>query len=200
MTPRLRIVGTPLELEPPWSLRTPRLTIRRLTPADREAFLWAVSATRDALAAHLPIHRPGEDDERLFRRLLHQDGGDGPGYMSLRVVGLLDDGRIAGGYNLLKPSGGLELRASMNWWTAANCTGQGLATEAVAALLTHALTEAPPSGAGLGLHLVEAWITRDNPASRRIAEKAGFSLASDQPSYIRTGDRWTLHDLYTKRG
>lgn len=201
--PRLKLAGlaptSPVEVQPPWSLRTSRLTIRRLMPTDREAFLHALDVSRDALARHCPIHREGEDDERLFRRLLMPDGGDGPGLPSLRCVGVLDDGRIAGSVNLIGIRTGLERRADLNWWTTAGFTGRGLATEMVVTLLAHALAEAPPYANGLGLHTVDAWITRDNAASARVAAKAGFRPREEKPSFLRTGDRWVLHDLYTRR-
>ena len=201
--PALRLAGiapvAPIEVGAPWTLHTQRMAIRRVTEPDREPFLRALSATRDALARWCPLHRPGEDDGAVFRRMLLRDGGDGPGFESLRCIGVLPDGSVAAGFNLLRALGGLELKASMNWWTAVGHAGQGLATEGVAAVLGHGLRDAPPYGHGLGLHSVEAWITRDNPASIRVAEKTGFKVRSEDSSYLRTGDRWVLHDLYVRR-
>ena len=193
------VPGQPVEVETPWLLRTLRMTVRRPLATDREPFLRAVVSCRAGLERHCPIHRPGESDEALFGRLQLHDGADGPGMMSLRCLGVLDDGRVAGGFNLIGLSSGLERKASMNWWIAGDLMGRGLATEGVAALLGHAFADAPPQGRGLGLHFVEAWITRDNAASVRIAEKVGFRAAEAKPSYLRTGDRWVMHDLYIRR-
>jgi RimJ/RimL family protein N-acetyltransferase len=199
---RLRLVGVahvPVEVEPPWALRTLRMTLRWAIPSDRDAFLKAVARSRAGIDRHCPLHRQGEDDEALFGRLLLRHGGDGPGHTSLRCLGFLDGGRLAGGFNLIVPTAGLERKATMNWWIAEGLSGRGLATEGAAALLRHALTDSPPNGDGLGLHFVEAWITRDNAASVRIAEKVGFTRSPERESYLRTGDRWVLHDLYLRR-
>ena len=201
--PRSKLAGlaprAPVHVQAPWALRAPRLTLRRLLPTDRAAFLGAVDASREDLARHCPIHRAGEDDERLFRRLLMPEGGDGPGIQSLRCVGVLDDGRIAGAVNLIGIRLDLERRADINWWTTTGLTGRGFATEMVSAMLDHALADSVPYGNGLGLHLVDAWIVRDHAASIRVAEKCGLKRRAGGPSHLRTGERWVLHDLYTRR-
>lgn len=175
------------------------MILRAPAEADRAAFLRAVDAAREGLARFCPIHRAGEDDEALFRRMLLPNGGDGTGLCSRRYLGVLDDGTIAGGFNVLGVSSGLERKASINWWIVPERQGRSLATEGVIALADRALADAPPYGLGLGLHRVEAWITRDNPASIRVAQRAGFKPDSESPSYLRTGDRWVLHDLYIRR-
>jgi RimJ/RimL family protein N-acetyltransferase len=199
----LRLAGmrgaAPVEVSAPWRVRTLRMSIRRALPTDRGAFLRSVNVSRAALEEHCPIHRPGEDDAALFDRLLHRDGGDGPGQVSVRLLGVLDDGRVAGGFNLIGLSAGLERKATANWWVASDLIGEGLATEGVAGLLGHALADQPPYGEGLGLHTVEAWITRGHGASVRVAEKTGFRASEAKPSFLRTGDRWVLHDLYVRR-
>jgi len=57
----------------------------------------------------------------------------------------------------------------VGWATAAAARGQGVASEAVGALCRWAL-------AGLGLQRLEARVEVGNSASRRVAEKAGFTL------------------------
>jgi ribosomal-protein-alanine N-acetyltransferase len=197
-TPHALAAPAPVRVESPWSIRTDRMVIRRILPVDRDAFLRAVAASRTALDRFCPLHRDGESDHRLFDRLLLQGGGDGPGHVSLRTVGVLPDGAIAGGFSLVSIAAGLELKASINWWIASGLEGRGLATEGVDAVLGHALSDRPPLGDGLGLHFVEAWITRDNVASARVAAKVGLRR-SGEPSYLRAGERWVLHDHYVRR-
>ncbi|HJQ56163.1 MAG TPA: GNAT family N-acetyltransferase [Vineibacter sp.] len=62
--------------------------------------------------------------------------------------------------------------------------GRGLATEAVAALLRHCIDS-------LGTHRVEAMIAAENAASRRLAERLGFSYEGGP---LR--DRWRVGDSY----
>jgi RimJ/RimL family protein N-acetyltransferase len=89
-----------------------------------------------------------------------------------------------GGFNLNAITRGLELKADITWWVAAPLCGRGLATEGVAALLAHALEDLPR---GLGLHQVQAWISRDNEASIRLAQRVGLRRQGDTQSYLQTG-------------
>lgn len=176
-------------------LRTSRMTLRPLRPDDRDEFLRVVRLSRQALERTLPLHRPDESDEAMFeRQLAMTQAGDAHG-TAWRRVGILADGRIAGAFNLTSITRGLELTASATWWVASDLTGQGLATEGVGAMVAHALADPP---AGLGLHRLEAWITRDNAASMRVAARCGFQYAGAERSYLLTGHRWVLHDLWTR--
>jgi ribosomal-protein-alanine N-acetyltransferase len=199
----LRLSGAQLERPAeggePLRLRTLRMTLRYPEPSDREAFLRTLAASRDALQAHCPIHREDEDDAAVFDRLLGRNGDAASGHTSIRLLGVLDDGRVVGGFNLIGVITGLERKATVNWWVSPELANQGLATEGVAALLGHALTDAPPYSNGLGLHSIEAWITGDNAASVRIAEKTGFKKSAKEPEYLSLGDRWVMHNLYVRR-
>jgi RimJ/RimL family protein N-acetyltransferase len=72
--------------------------------------------------------------------------------------------------------GGCELRldpggpAEVSYWTAATQRRRGHATRALTLLLRYARS--------IGVTQVEAHVAEDNQASRRVAEKAGFRLAS----------------------
>lgn len=71
--------------------------------------------------------------------------------------------------------GGCELRigpdgsAEVSYWTHARKRGRGYAGSALALLAGYA--------ASIGVTRLEAHAAADNPASRRVAESAGFSLA-----------------------
>jgi RimJ/RimL family protein N-acetyltransferase len=69
--------------------------------------------------------------------------------------------------------------AEVGWWVLEEERGRGVATRAVDLLTTWAL--GPP------LHVDEliAWVDRENPASEKVAERAGFTRGGD------TGERWT---------
>lgn len=191
-------IARPVQVESgPGPVLSPRMLLRPLRDGDRGAFLEAVRASSAELARFMPLHLKDEPDDAMFERQLSLARAAAAGPEWLRMVGVLEDGRIAGGFNLNGISRGLEWKADINWWVRADLTGNGYATEGVKALLDHALADLP---AGLGLHRVDAWITRDNPASRRVAEKVGLKRQGEETSYLLTDStRWVLHELYTAR-
>jgi ribosomal-protein-alanine N-acetyltransferase len=173
---------------------TERMLLRPLQPSDRGAFLEAARSAHEALCRFMPLHLRDETDERMFERHCRLALSASAGAEWLRLVGILEDGRIAGGFNLNGISRGLEWKADMTWWIRPELTGRGMATEGVRALVNRALSDLPE---GLGLHRVNAWITRDNPASIRVAQKAGLTRQGEESSYLLTDStRWVLHDLY----
>jgi RimJ/RimL family protein N-acetyltransferase len=154
-----------------------------------------VRATREELDRYVALYRPGESDEAMFERQVEQARPRAGAAESVRLVGVMGDGRIAGGFNLNAISRGLEWKADVTWWVAAGFRRQGLGLEGVRALAEHALAELP---AGLGLHAVHAWITAENGASIRLAERAGFRRAEDR-SYLQTGERWAMIECFVSR-
>lgn len=162
--------------------------------------LAAARATREALDALLPLHHEGESDDAMFDRHLAlaepTATGNHLAAPYIRLIAHLHDGAIVGGFNLNTITRGLEWKADINWWVATPFAGRGLATEGVSAVVRFALADLPD---GLGLHAVHAWITRDNVASARVAVKAGLMRAGEENSYVSTGGRWVLHDLYIVR-
>ena len=176
-------------------LRTARMVLRPLAVTDREAYLAAVRRTRDDLDRCVALYREGESDAQMFERQVALARPSPGAAEHVRLVGVLADGRIAGGFHLNAISRGLAWKGDLTWWVAADLRRQGLALEGVRALLHHGLADLP---AGLGLHTVHAWITADNIPSIRLAERAGFCKAADR-SYLQTGERWSIHDCYVRR-
>ena len=200
-TVAIRLSG-PVEVPtaaPPTVLRTPRMTLRPLMESDKAAYLAAVAVSRPALDRFLPLHIDAdESDEAMFARQLElaRIGASGAKEW-LRFVAVLDDGTIAGGFNLSAISRGLEWRADINWWTASTLTGRGLASEGGAAIIEHALADLP---GGLGLSELHGWITRENVACAAIARKLGFERQGDEKTFLLTdSSRWVLHDLWIRR-
>jgi ribosomal-protein-alanine N-acetyltransferase len=191
-------VSRPVQVDSgPGPVLSDRMLLRPLRDGDRGAFLDAARASAEALARFMPLHMKDENDDAMFERHLKLAHAAAAGPEWVRMVGVLEDGRIAGGFNLNGISRGLEWKADINWWVRSDLTGRGYATEGVKALLAHAFADLP---AGLGLHRVDAWVTRDNPASRRVAEKAGLQRQGEETSYQLTDStRWVLHELYTAR-
>lgn len=199
-TDRQRLAGlapaVPVRVDAPGILRTDRLVLRPLSEGDRDEFLRVVRLSRADLDAFAPLHLPEESDERMFARQLELTRRGEEAGTALRRVGVLGDGSIAGAFNLNTISRGLSWSADLNWWVASDLAGRGLATEGVRALADFALADLP---AGLGLHEVRVFIQRQNAASIRVADKAGFARQGDERSYIQTGEHWHIHDLYSRR-
>jgi ribosomal-protein-alanine N-acetyltransferase len=112
-----------------------------------------------------------------------------------RRIGVLDDGHIAGAFNLNTITRGLNFESDANWWISADVTQQGLGTEGVHAMLDFALAELPQ---GLGLHRVHAAIMPGNAASIRLARHVGLTKQPGSRVSIRLADRWELHEIYDR--
>jgi RimJ/RimL family protein N-acetyltransferase len=89
---------------------------------------------------------------------------------------------------------GLQSSADANWWISSEFLRQGYGKEGVDAMLRNAFGDLP---SGLGLHTVHAGIAPDNLASIRLARALGFRHESGVQSYLRIGERWELHDIYS---
>ena len=188
-------VRRPVEAPAPSQLRTPRLTLRALRDTDRFEFFRVLALSRAHLGPASGVFHDGEADEQIFERklaLVRASDADGSAW---RRIGVLDDGRIAGGFNLNAIQRGLTFEADANWWLSADQLAKGLATEAVSAMIYHAFADLP---AGLGLHRVNAAIMPGNTASIRLAARVGLIQAKGAKASIRLGDRWELHELYAR--
>jgi len=185
----------PVQVHTARVLRSARMMIRPLVESDRAEYLRSARVSAEALTVFMPLHRGEETDDQMFDRQIRAMAVEGAAGRCYRCVGLLTDGRIAGGFNLNAISRGLEVRADITWWIASDLTGKGLASEGVDAMLRFALDDFPD---GLGLHTVSAWITEDNAASMRVAEKVGLRKQGEERSYLDTGNRWALHHMFVR--
>ncbi len=176
-------------------IRTLRMLLRPLCTDDRAEFVRVLTVSRAFFAPWFPARPVGETLDEFFTRQLDQTLSgirDGTQY---RFVGLLDDSRIAGFFNLFQIVRGAAQYAMVSWSVNAEVGRQGLCTEGVTALLDFAF--APPS-TGLGLHRVQANIIPANTPSIRIAEKTGFRREGLSKNYLKIAGEWQDHFLYAK--
>ncbi len=186
----------PIEVVSASEIRTARLTLRPLRPADRDEYLRVVRASREHLRRWVPLNEAGETHDEFFdRQLAAASEGDRTG-LCWRRIGVLGDGSIAGAFNLNAISRGLEWWADATWWVSRAHTGRGLASEGVGAMLEFALGDPPR---GLGLHAVHAGVDPDNTPSRRLVEKLGFAHDPGQSSHLQVGRDWRRHEFYIRR-
>ena len=177
----------------PW--RTARMTLRPLCAEDRAEFVRVYEVSRTLFEPWLPassFEKPLDQlfDAQLTRRVRGTQEGT-----QCRLVGVLDDQRIAGFFNLSEIVRGAFQNAYASWSVSADVAGTGLGTEGAQALLALAFL---PQPRGLGLHRVQANIIPSNRASIQIAEKAGFRYEGLAKAYLKINGQWQDHAMYAK--
>ena len=140
------------------SIQTPRLTLRRPVRGDAERIAGLVDDFDVARMTTRIPHPYGEDGPRAFWSLAQASPG-----LELLVIDLVGEGAV-GSIGLADKGGILP---EVGYWLGRPYWGEGLATEAVAALLRWAHAACGQRGLFAG-HFA------DNPASGRVLEKAGF--------------------------
>jgi ribosomal-protein-alanine N-acetyltransferase len=176
-------------------IRTPRLLLRPLCAEDRAEFVRVHTVSRTLFALWFPARSADETLDDFFTRQLNQTLDGLRGGTQYRFVGILDDARIAGFFNLFQIVRGAAQYAMISWSVSAEVGRQGLCTEGVSALLDFAFALPP---VGLGLHRVQANIIPANTPSIRVAEKTGFRREGLAKSYLKIAGVWQDHFMYAK--
>ena len=177
------------------SLETDLLTLRWLGGGDRDEYVRIHELSAGEFGLWMPARDPDETLEQRFDRELAgtlASQADGSG---IRMVAELPDGSLAGIFALNQIFRGPFQNAFAGWRVASDQTGKGLATAGVLALLDLAFEQEPK---GLGLHRVQANVVPSNPASIRVAEKAGFRLEGLAQEYLQIDGRWQDHLMFAK--
>ncbi len=186
---------TLVEVLAPNLMRTSRMMLRPLRASDRAEYLRVLNLSREHLGSWMNLHRDGETDHDLFERQLTMcQVGDSRG-AAWRRVGMMEDGRLAGFFNLNSITRGLTFEADANWWVAADVKGVGLGSEGALAMVDHALLESP---SGLGLHRVQAAIASLNVPSVRLAQRLGMKRVEAAQVNVKIGGSWERHDLWER--
>jgi len=177
----------------PW--RAARLTLRPLCADDRAEFVRVYQVSRTLFEPWLPASSFEQPLEQLFEAQLARCVRGAQEGTQCRLVGVLDDQRIAGFFNLSEIVRGAFQNAYASWSVSADVVGTGLGTEGARVLLDLAFLPRPH---GLGLHRVQANIIPGNRASIRIAEKAGFRYEGLAKAYLKINGQWQDHAMYAK--
>jgi ribosomal-protein-alanine N-acetyltransferase len=176
-------------------VQSERLTLVPLASEHRAEFMRVQEVSRDHFRPWFPTgdaDRPAAD--AFQEQLARAERGAAAG-TELRMVALLNDGRIAGFFALNQIFHGAFQNAYAGWSVAADQIGRGIATEGVRALLDVAFAPEPN---GLALHRVQANVIPANAASIRVAEKAGFRLEGEARRYLKINGEWRDHLMYAK--
>ncbi len=159
----------------PLPLATPRLILRRFQAADWQDLL---QVTSDEELFHYVEDRPMGEEEVI--RWLEADSygrlttANHPFYLALE---LKQTSKLVGHLSL-SLDGQRHRQAGLSVFVQRSCQRQGLATEAVTAVLAFCF-------AGIGLHRVTAACDRQNVAAVRLWEKAGLRREAEFRQ-----DRW----------
>lgn len=145
-------------------LRTPRLTVRVMTPDDAADLALRRSDRETAQFQGWPTPYPLERAVALIDEMIVRGGPSLGGWSQFACV-RIDDGVIVGDVALFLDEAGHngELGYTLHPWA----RGHGYATEAAGAVLDYAFSV-------WGLHRCEASIDPRNAASRRVLERLGF--------------------------
>jgi len=165
--------------------RVPRVAVRTPTPADQDAFIAAMRASR---ALHRPWISMPETPEKYAAYVARAEDPRSEPFLACRI----DDGAIVGFLNVSEIVRGPFKSAFLGYGGVAGYAGQGYMTEAMRLVLREAFTR-------IGLHRLEANIQPGNTASIALAERCGFELEGFSPRYLKVGGRWRDHERWAIR-
>ncbi len=98
-------------------------------------------------------------------------------------------GQIAGRITLSGIVRGPFLSCSVGYWVAESYNGQGLASGALASVISVAFGD-------LGLHRIQAETLQHNAPSKRVLEKHGFVPYGLAPRYLKIAGTWQDMELF----
>ncbi|MGH2925783.1 MAG: GNAT family N-acetyltransferase [Solirubrobacterales bacterium] len=149
-----------------------RIRLRLHAEADVPAIIAACQDPEIPRWTRVPDHY-GEDEARSW--LEQEAEGRGTGELLGLLVVDSDDDRLLGsiGAHLNRPEG----RCELGYWVARPARGRGVATRAVR-LLSGWVFESLP------IDRIQIHAEPENAASRRVAERAGFTLEGVLRSYL----------------
>jgi len=161
-------------MTPIW-LETPRLALRRFTPADLD---WVADLYADAdFTRYLGGIKSRAQVEQMFSTRILDYYDTHPGFGIWATVDRSTGERL--GFHLLNCPYG-ETFIQLGFGLAHGAQGRGLATEMATAVLRYGFVD-------LGLDRIAGIASRDNVASLRVLEKSGLE---------RRGERALTHPAY----
>ena len=169
----------------PQELRTARLLLRSLEPADVPALVQLAGAREIAAMTTRIPHPYSEQDARNFLAQAHEEflGGRSISF----AITILPAGELCGGMRL-----DLTLehrRAELGYWIGGPFWGRGYATEAAIAVVAFGFDT-------LGLHRIYAHHFGGNTASQRVLEKIGMRHEGHLPQHVVKWDRLIDLEIY----
>jgi [ribosomal protein S5]-alanine N-acetyltransferase len=99
--------------------------------------------------------------------------------------------QLTGAITLSNVRRGISQMGTLGYWIGAEFARQGLMSDALGVLCTHAFSE-------LHLHRLEAACLPRNTASIRLLEKTNFEREGYAKSYLKIAGRWEDHLLFAR--
>ena len=166
------------------TLLTSRLRLRQFRAEDTDAMHECFGDPDVMRYWNRPVHTKRIETERAVRNYIDCT----PSYYRFWAVAEAETDRCIG---LVSYYDGhiRSKRAAIGYMVNPVCHRQGIATEAVSAMLDHCFGE-------LHLHRVQAFIQPDNGASIALVEKFGFSREGLLRDNLRVGETWRDEMLY----
>jgi len=164
-------VPDPLLLELPETIRTARLVLRTPRAGDGAAWFDALRESLPELRRHLGWLPWVASDPTLESAEVHCRTAQANFIARKDLLFLMLEpasGRVLGAGGLHRPVWSTP-KVEVGYWCRTSCTGRGYIAEAVAALVDYAFVH-------LDAVRVELVTDAENAASRRVAERGGFTL------------------------
>lgn len=149
--------------------------------------------SRSFWAPWTSTEHPDESPEQMFERRLADSRRGFQDGTACRLVGFLQDGRIAGFFGISQIFRRAFSNAYIGWSISAEVARQGYGAEALTSILDFAFAPEPN---GLALHRLQANIIPENIASICLAEKLGFRREGLARRYLHINGAWRDHFMY----
>jgi ribosomal-protein-alanine N-acetyltransferase len=164
------------------------VSVRLVRPEDAEELSRLETENRDHLLSGGPIRADeyvtvaGQREVIGHALEAHRSGTGVPLVIDL-------DGEVVGRISLNGIVRGALQSASVGYWVAADSSGRGVASRALALMVDRAFGD-------LELHRLQAETTVANEASARILLRAGFEQYGLARDYLLIGGRWQDHRMF----
>ena len=155
----------------PKTLETDRLLLRPWSESDAEQLYQHASHPETGRGAGWPAHTSVAESSQIIRDILIPDRSNA---LVLKETGLLVGSATLKSHRISNLTDRTD-ECELGYWVSVECWGQGLATEAGHALLTHAFTD-------LGMRAVWCHSFLWNTRSQRVQEKLGFVHHAETPA------------------
>ena len=167
------------------------MLVRSLAMDDYDEFV-RVHEVSEAFFAPWSALRSGSYDDVFRAEMAKVEAGRRTGTHH-RLVGMMDNGRIAGFFNLGEIVRGVFHNAYAGWKVNVEVARRGYGTEGVTALLDFAFARE-----GAALHRVQANVIPTNTASIRLAEKLGLRREGLAERYLEICGVWQDHVMFAR--
>lgn len=162
---------------------------RLITPEDAPALASLLAANRSFLAPWDPERSDSFFTASAQLSLISSQLADHARGSLLPHVIVASSGELAGRITLSGIVRGPFQSCSVGYWVGESYNGQGLASGALASIISVAFDE-------LGLHRLQAETLLHNARSKRVLEKHGFTQYGLAPHYLKIAGRWQDMELF----